>query len=156
MKSFIFFVNKYLTGIYRPLFCVGLLVLCAFRLDADFIELNQTDIKYIYDGDTFFLICPECKKGKLGIRVMGVDTPELRGRCPREKQQARLAKQYTVARLRGAERIVLVPNAKRRYDRYRRMLANVLIDGDDLGGLLIREGLGRPYHGEKRKSWCKK
>ena len=77
MKSFFFFINNLGALIYCPLLYVSLLVLCAFRLDANLINVDQTDIKYIYDGDTFFLVCPDCPKGKLGFRVMGVDTPEL-------------------------------------------------------------------------------
>ena len=154
MKSFFFFITNLGARLFRPLLYVNLLVLCAFRLDADLINVQQDDIKYIYDGDTFFLVCPDCPKGKLGVRVMGVDTPELRGRCKLEKQRARLAKQFAVAQLRSGQKIVLVPNPKRRYDRYQRLLANVLIDGTDLGAALIAEGLGRPYSGEKRKGWC--
>lgn len=161
MKSFIFFINdawchagSLSARTPRCLFIISLGILCSFRYDADLIAVQQDDIKYIYDGDTFFLICPDCPKGKLGVRVMGVDTPELRGRCQTEKQKARLAKQFAVAKLRAANKIVLIPNPKRRYDRYQRLLANVVIDGEDLGAALIGEGLGRPYGGEKRKSWC--
>ncbi len=132
-------------------FIMCLLGACGFSVDGTFITVQQDDIKYIYDGDTFFLVCPDCAKGKLGVRVMGVDTPELRGRCPLEKQRARQAKQFAVAKLRQAQNIILVPNPKRRYDRYQRLLANVIIDGEDLGAALIANGLGRPYAGEKRK-----
>ena len=138
----------------QRLFVVSLFVLCAFRLNAGLIDVQQDDIKYIYDGDTFFLVCPDCPKGKLGVRVMGVDTRELRGRCRLEKQRERLAKQFAVAQLRSGQKIVLVPNPKRRYDRYQRLLANVMIDGEDLGAALIAEGLGRPYFGGKRNGWC--
>jgi Staphylococcal nuclease homologue len=47
--------------------------------------------------------------------------------------------------------------ARRRWklDKYRRALAYVTIDGEDLGELLVREGLARRYHGERRLGWCR-
>ena len=54
----------------------------AFAL-TDF-RIAQTEIEYIYDGDTFFITCrPElqCNKGKLGICPPNVDTPEIKGKC---------------------------------------------------------------------------
>jgi micrococcal nuclease len=39
-------------------------------------------------------------------------------------------------------------------DRYGRSLARVTVDGEDLAVVMVREGLARPYRGEKRASWC--
>ncbi len=87
------------------------------------------------------------------IRVVGVDSPEMPGhaQCPAEAAAALAARGFTAAALAGAQRIDL---RERGTDRYRRALAVVLIDGRDLAELLIQAGLGRPYHGEKRRSWC--
>ena len=79
------------------------------------------------------------------MRVKGVDTPELRSRCPteagkaNEKRLAREAKQFTVARLRGAEDIVL-----KHLDRgsFFRAPADVRVDGEKLGEALMAAGLG--------------
>ena len=37
----------------------------------------------------------------ISVRVLGIDTPELRGKCQTEKEQARKAKQFTASKLRG-------------------------------------------------------
>ena len=38
-------------------------------------------------------------------------------------------------------------------DKYGRGLARVFLHGQDLGSILITEGLARPYAGGRRKSW---
>ena len=35
-----------------------------------------------------------------------------------------------------------------------RLLGNIYIDGVSLADILIKAGLAREYHGEKKKSWC--
>jgi endonuclease YncB( thermonuclease family) len=34
------------------------------------------------------------------------------------------------------------------------VLVHVTIDGEDLGGLLVKNGLARWYGGERRRGWC--
>jgi micrococcal nuclease len=120
--------------------------------------LDAAEILYFYDGDTLFIKCPGngfvCDK-KLGIRVKGVDTPELgKAQCDYEKALAQKAKQFSVAAVRGANEIQLVVNTREVYDRYKRLLAYVVLDGNDLGNSLISNGLGRQYGGGKRAGWC--
>ena len=81
------------------------------------------------------------------IRVLGVDTPEMRGKCQSEKLAARRAKQHTVALLRSAK-VIELTNMQR--GKYFRILANVIIDGKSLGGSLVSNGLARIYDGGKR------
>ena len=57
-------------------------------------EIRYRDIRNVYDGDTLTLNCPNCKKGKLRIRLMGVDTPEMRAQCDAEKQLAIKARDF--------------------------------------------------------------
>ena len=69
----------------------------------------------------------------MSIRINGIDTPELRGKCDKEKQLARLAKHFTVERLRAVRGITL-KNIKR--GKYFRLIADV--DGVSLGEQLIK------------------
>jgi endonuclease YncB( thermonuclease family) len=105
-------------------------------------ELRQ-DCRAI-DGDS--LLC-----GDLRVRLAGVDTPELHGRCAAEVAAARLAQQR-LADL-AAAGIALRPLG---FDRYARTLAIVVTpEGRNVASLLIREDLGRPYDGRgPRPSWC--
>lgn len=98
------------------------------------------------DGDTLV----ETTTGER-IRVMGVDTPELRARCAAEAELAQRAKAMTGwLLLQGA-----VVHRTGRLDKYGRTLAYVEIPGvGDLGTALIRAGVGRDYHGGHREGWC--
>ena len=82
---------------------------------------------------------------------MGVDTPEIKGKCDLEKRLAREAKQYTVQALRTAK-IIELRNIQR--GKYFRILANVFLDGNNLANSLIKSGHARLYDGGKRIGWC--
>jgi len=87
----------------------------------------------------------------MSIRINGIDTPELRGKCDKEKQLARLAKQFTVERLRAAKSIIL-KNIKR--GKYFRLIADVYIDGVNFGVKLIKQGHAVKYTGKTKQTWC--
>ena len=87
----------------------------------------------------------------MSIRINGIDTPELRGKCEKEKQLARLAKQFTVERLRAANSVVL-KNIKR--GKYFRLIADVYVDGVSLGEQLIKQGHAVKYIGKAKRTWC--
>lgn len=137
---------------------IAFLTLLAFASSAQAQEVTiyPSDIKYIYDGDTFYIHCRDglrCEKGKLGVRLAEIDTPELKGKCKAEKELARQAKQVTVEFLRSAESILLTIDDKRPYGYYGRLIASVSVAGQDLGKLLISRAVARPY-GNGREPWC--
>lgn len=86
------------------------------------------------------------------IRLTGVDTPELRGRCDSEKERARDARAFT-ERLTAGGTVVLTDI---RTDKYGGRVDAVVhtSDGTDVASALIKAGLGRPYGGEQRSGWC--
>ncbi len=67
---------------------------------------------------------------KITVRIKGIDTRELRGKCESEVRQAREAKQFTVAKLRESKTIRLSGIER---DKYFRILTDVDLDGVDLG-----------------------
>jgi micrococcal nuclease len=83
---------------------------------------------------------------------LGLDTPEIHGKCKEEKELAQKAKKYVVDQISNDPMIL----KNIHYGKYAgRILADVeLKNGHDLAQLLIRKGLGRQYLGGKRKSWC--
>lgn len=110
----------------------------------------------IYDGDSFRADLkgfPAIIGEHMAIRINGVDTPELRGKCDKEKQLARAAKQFTVERLRTAKNITL-KNIKR--GKYFRLIADVILDGVSLGDLLLQNHHAVEYSGKAKPDWCKK
>ena len=112
--------------------------------------------KYIsaYDGDTFRVDVAEIHPligRNMPIRLRGVDTPEIRGKCDQEKALAIKARDFVRELLANAETIVL-KNIDR--GKYFRIVADVSVDGVDLGSTLIENGLGRLYDGGKKVGWC--
>ena len=88
----------------------------------------------------------------IGIRVAGVDTPEIRGKCAAEKKLAIKARDRVRGLLESAKTIDLL-NVER--GKYFWLVARVEIDGTDLSQLLLKEGYAEEYDGGKKtKDWC--
>ena len=86
------------------------------------------------------------------VRLSGVDTPEFNGRCGHERELAAHARAFVVEAIGGGA----VKLSDVHYGKYAgRVVADVeTAAGEDLGALLIAAGLGRPYDGGARASWC--
>jgi endonuclease YncB( thermonuclease family) len=100
----------------------------------------------VVDGDTV--------KAPYGVtyRLLGFDAPETRfAKCDAERELGKLAKERLQELLATSE-VRVIESGKR--DRYGRTLAQLTANGHDVGEILIGEGLARPYHGERRASWC--
>jgi endonuclease YncB( thermonuclease family) len=124
----------------------------AYAKDKSFGDATVLEITSIYDGDTFRANIkgfPPVIGEHMPIRINGIDTPELRGKCEKEKQLARLAKQFTVERLRAAKSVVL-KNIKR--GKYFRLIADVYLDGVSLGEQLIKQGHAVKYIGKAKQA----
>lgn len=115
-----------------------------------------SEVTSIYDGDTFRVNLkdyPEIIGERIGIRINGIDTPEMRAQCQKEKKLAQQAKQFSVTQLRNAKHIEL---RNMRRGKYFRIVADVYVDGKDLGKMLVDNALAVPYDGgHKGKDWCK-
>ena len=97
------------------------------------------------DGDTVAL-------GDEHIRLMGFDAPELHGsKCDAEHMLAMVARDRLAALI-AAPDVEIIRGGKP--DKYGRTLAVIRAGGVDVARIMISEHLARPYHGEKRQSWC--
>jgi endonuclease YncB( thermonuclease family) len=110
----------------------------------------------VYDGDTIFIDLPGQHPlfGKrMGVRIIGIDTPEIRTKNSCEKQKAQKAKKILEQVITNASRVDVVDVQK---DKFFRILGTVLADGKPVKDVLIKESLGFPYHGEKKikRNWC--
>lgn len=103
---------------------------------------------YVIDGDTFVLA------GGERVRILNIDTAELppRARCDRETALALAAKARLAELLRGSD-VVELRSSGRDRDRYGRQLRRVIVDGEDVGDRLLREGLAQRWRGRKA-DWC--
>jgi endonuclease YncB( thermonuclease family) len=86
------------------------------------------------------------------VRLLGVDAPELDGRCADERRRAEDARAFV--RRRTQDRSVTLVDV--RTDKYGgRVLARVMAaDGTDLGAALVAAGLAKAYRGGRRVPWC--
>ena len=91
---------------------------------------------------------------KISVRVLGVDTAELKTKNKCEKDKAKLSRNLVSEKLKKAKRIDLV-NVQR--GKYFRIVADVVIDGESLSSYLLSNGHAYSYDGgtKKKMDWCK-
>jgi len=109
-----------------------------------------------YDGDTIRVNIKAAPPlhpiigHNIPIRVRGIDTPEMRGKKPCEKVKANEAAEFVRKLMVNADKIELL-NAQR--GTFFRIIADVKINGVDLGETLLEKNLAVPY-GQRPVSWC--
>jgi endonuclease YncB( thermonuclease family) len=107
----------------------------------------------VLDGDTLEVAARIWLEQELTVRVRldGVDAPEARGRCPRERALALRAKDLIAGAARDEVALTRI-----RYDKYGgRVVARVTGgDGRDLSESLLAEGLAHRYDGGHKRGWC--
>jgi endonuclease YncB( thermonuclease family) len=86
------------------------------------------------------------------VRLDGIDAPEIKGKCLAERRLALKARDLIVE-FTGNGQVIL---RDIQYGKYAgRVVARVLTqDGRDFSEALLKTGLGRPYDGRRRDSWC--
>lgn len=116
------------------------------------------EVVRVYDGDTFTADARPWPGVtiRVSVRLKGVDTPEIRGRCQMEKQLAIDARERLKGLFSDAGNLVFLEHMERgKYSG--RMIARVTVpSGHDVSETMIRLGYGRAYDGGKRQGWCLK
>lgn len=119
---------------------------------------NFRCVQYVrnYDADTITFNIPNVHPligNKIPVRVRSVDTPEIKGKLPCEKEAARTAKRLIENILKNSKRIDLQNIGK---DKYFRILADVTVDGKPLKDILLRNNLAYAYEGKAKQklNWC--
>jgi endonuclease YncB( thermonuclease family) len=119
---------------------------------------NFYNVKVInnYDGDTLTVDIPDIPPlfgDNISVRVLGIDTPEIRGKCEKERTLAKEAKEVVADIIKDTPYVALL-NTDR--DKYFRILADVKTARGDLATILLDKGLAVQYNGgTKEKDWCK-
>ena len=133
-----------------------LLALASFSaVGADYGSATVARVLSVYDGDTFradVLNWQAIAGANIGIRIAGVDTPEIRGRCAKEKALAIQARDLVRDLLRDAQ-VVELRSIRR--GKYFRLVADVYADGQRVADVLLARGLAAPYDGGRKiRDWC--
>jgi len=132
-----------------------LLLLPALSFSKDYGNYQGAVYVSNYDGDTIKFDLPGLHPiigNKINIRLNGIDTPEIRGKCEQETYSAEQAKEMVADILKDAETIDL-KNMER--GKYFRIAADVFADGENLADILIDAGMAIRYEGGKKThNWC--
>ncbi len=134
-----------------------------------FSTLSHADkftVKYrsCYDGDTCRIdfiqnitegyIVPKFFADDVRIRILGIDTPEMRSKCLQEKRLAIKARDYLNYTLKKADSIIIDIDNNNKLDSLGRYLAVLYVDDININNLLLVRGYARVeqlgYH-----NWCK-
>ena len=110
---------------------------------------NFSGVEYVrnYDGDTMTVNIPGVHPlfgNEIGIRVRGIDTLEIREKYPFEKQKVKETKTLIEGILNRANEITLHDIER---EKYFRIVASVIVDGQNLSDLLLAKKLVVPYDG---------
>lgn len=117
--------------------------------DAQIVRVN--------DGDTVVIAAPFLPaplKPELAVRIYGVDTPEkgFRAKCPQEDARGQAASKFTKDMVANSQKrqVVLYD-----WDKFGgRVLGDIILNGQSLRGMLIKNGFAREYFGDAKQSWC--
>lgn len=119
-------------------------------------ELHDWKVTRVLDGDTVEVqvdFLPKELGDRLLVRVWGVDTPEKgwRAKSEQERQKGLQASLFTKQLLQNAK---IVKISIITWDKYGgRILGDVVIDGESLRELLLKNGHAREYYGDKKMDW---
>lgn len=108
----------------------------------------------VYDGDTITVDIPDVPAvfgDNVGVRVLGIDTPEIRDRRPDVHALAVQARDMVRGWCPVGSPAMLHDVAR---DKYFRILARVECGGVDVAAELLRMGLAKPYDGGTKEGWA--
>jgi len=143
------------------------IILTSFLSMAHATTIPNVTIVSCYDGDTCRVDLPPSAFNddwayqlfghNIPIRIEGIDTPEIRGKCQKEKDLAYEARDLVRGLLNNAQTITLTidDNPKEVRGKYFRIVGRLKADGVDISDLLIKRQLAVLYDGgTKGMDWC--
>jgi micrococcal nuclease len=120
--------------------------------------LYPAEVLHVIDGDTFVARIPVWLGQDVvtHVRLRGIDTPELKGRCRAETDLAREAAQ-AVREFLHSGTVTLRDIGTGKYAG--RVIARVYVtqpgrSAEDAGAMLLAGGYARRYGGGRRSRWC--
>ncbi len=104
---------------------------------------DERRVTCVVDGDTLWYQGTK-------IRLIGIDAPEVEGRCAAERQIAAQATQYLTALLNTGLRKIAFDGE----DRYGRALARLWVTEGEVGPAMLAAGLAEPFPRRGPPPWC--
>ena len=109
-------------------------------------DVSYGKVIKVYDGDTITIATRLSGKGtiyKFSVRLLGIDTPEMKSKVPANKKVAVLAKNALKTLIYG--QVVHLKEVD--YDKYGRILAEVYFEGRKLSEWMIEQRFAVAYDG---------
>lgn len=128
---------------------IGLLFL-ATNVYADY----NWKIDKVIDGDTVRLevdYLPVELGNKMSLRILGIDTPELHGKCLDEIKKAQDARDFLKGYLKGKQYTIVLKGR----DKYFRLLGDIKVGNELVSEVMLKNGHAVVYQGKTKTSWCK-
>jgi len=119
---------------------------------ADTSSSVAADVVSVHDGDTIVVDAHPWPGMtiRISVRVRGIDSPEIRGKCQAEKKAAINARDRMAELVKGGLRLENIAHGKYAG----RVIADAISSRGTVAKILIQEGFARPYDGGKRAGWC--
>ena len=106
-------------------------------------KAEKAIVKWVYDGDTL-LITDRNGKNKRKIRVIGIDTPEVKHHQQKAQLYGAKAREELRVLLKDVNYQIFLEFDKEKYDRYKRILAHVyLANGKSISEWLLQRGFAK-------------
>ena len=114
------------------------------------ISIRQYNSQYCYDGDTCYV---NIDGVNTKIRLLELDTPEIsKPKCEAELELGLIARDYLNNLITNASTIEFKTNYTEDY--FGRILAHLIIDGEDVSAKIVSNNLGVVYDRNKKPDWC--
>lgn len=108
--------------------------------------ISSFKINRVYDGDTIYVDihnAPKVLGEDIGVRLTGIDTPEMRGGTPETKAAAKEARDFLASKLIGAKQLRLCSCFRDKFFRINCVIKTKEIE--DVGKLMIKSGHAVEY-----------
>jgi micrococcal nuclease len=103
------------------------------------LENKSAEVSYVVDGDTVRL------RGGEYVRLIGINSPELKSEDEQEKCFAYKAKEQLLNLLKGKEIRLEADNTQADRDRYNRLLRYIFVDNENINLEMIKLGYAYEY-----------
>jgi len=128
----------------------SLLISTTFAYD----DVKISKVISVYDGDTIRVNIdsfPDIIGKNIRIRLKGIDTPEIKGKCQKEIDLAIMARDYLKTTINKSNQIEL-RNIER--GKYFRIVGDLYLDNTNISELMIKRKLGYKYLDGRKRNFC--
>jgi len=117
---------------------------------------HSTKILRVIDGDTIKIEAkwlPDPLPKQISVRLNNIDTPEkgARSQCESEQILSAKATEFTKTKVKESKKQEVIIY---KFEKYGRLLADIVLDDKNLSKMLIDSKMARPYYGGTKQSWC--